>query len=375
MERIFLSAPDISGRERQLVEEAFDSNYVAPAGPMISKFENDIKAYTGFENAIALTTGTAALHLCMIVSGIGKGDGVWTSSATFMGGVAPAVYMGAIPSFVDSDISSWTMDTNVLAEALETANKKNNLPKAIVSTDLYGQSCDLDAIDALCQQYDVMFFSDSAEALGAIYKGRHAGKGSKAAVLSFNGNKIISTSGGGMLLTDDKEFADRASYFSTQARQPFLHYEHTELGYNYRMSNISAAIGVGQLEMIEDKVERRRSIFNRYKSELGQFEGVDFMPEPEGQRSTNWLSCMTVDPNKTKGSSGDIIELCNQEQIEVRPMWKPMHLQPVFDNTEFFGSGLCKTLFETGLCLPSGSGMADDQQTRVIETILRVLKA
>ena len=369
MRRIFMSAPDISGRERDLVGEAFDSNYVAPAGPMLARFEADVCAYTGFSHAVALTTATAALHLTMRLCEVGPGDEVWTASATFIGGAGPIHYAGGTPVFFDSEAASWTMDPALVVEALDEANRQNRLPRLVMSTDLYGQACDIDPMIDACARYGVPFVSDSAEAVGAFYKGRHAGRGAKIAVLSFNGNKIITTSGGGMLLSDDAGIVDRARYLATQARQPFLHYEHTEIGYNYRMSNISAAIGIGQLEQIEQKVDRRRAIFARYAETLGRAPGVTMMPEPAERRSTNWLSCLTIDPAVAGTTSAAVIEACEANEIEVRPLWKPMHMQPVFEGTRFVGPGVCERLFETGICLPSGSGMSDAEQDRVIDVV------
>lgn len=373
MDRVFLSSPDISGRERALVNAVFDSNYVAPAGEMLCKFESDMCAYTGIGHAVALSSGTAALHLALHILELGPGDEVWTSSMTFMGGVSPIHFVGAVPVFFDLSPESWTFDCDLLEEELAAAKRRNALPKAIVSTDLYGQSCDLDRLLTLGGAYGVPVLTDSAEALGALYKGRHAGKGSMATVLSFNGNKIITSSGGGMLLSDDKVLIDRARYLSTQARQSVIHYEHTEVGFNYRLSNVSAAIGVGQLEMIEDKVARRRAIFERYVEAFGAQGGVGFMPEPAWSRCTRWLTCLTLDPARSGTDRTAVYETCDGAAIEARPLWKPMHMQPAFAGTRFIGPGLCERLFETGLCVPSGSGMSDAEQDRVIATISPLL--
>lgn len=374
MARVFLSAPDISGREKALVDEVFASNYVAPIGEMLNRFERDMCAYTGIKNAVALTSGTAALHLALRIAGIGPGDDVWTTSMTFVGGVSPITFVGATPVFFDLSPDSWTIDVGLLEAELKKASKAGKLPKAIVTTDLYGQSCDLDTILKLCSAHGVDVFSDSAEALGARYKDRHAGHGAKATVLSFNGNKIITTSGGGMLLSDDLAIIEQARFLATQAREAEIHYEHKAIGYNYRLSNVSAAIGVGQLEMIEQKVTRRRQIFDRYVAAFGALPGVGFMPEPAWSRCTRWLTTMTVDPVAAGTDRHQILNVCTAADIEVRPLWKPMHMQPVFSGSRFVGPGYCKRLFDVGLCLPSGSGMRDDEQSQVIDAILGAFK-
>lgn len=374
MTRVFLSAPDISGRERELVADVFESNYVAPAGAMLSQFEADMVRYTGIKHAVALSSGTAALHLSLILAEVKNGDEVWVCTKTFIGGVSPIIYCGATPVFFDVCPQDWTIDCNLLEEELRKAKIINKLPKVIITTDLYGQSCDLPRIVSLADQYDVKVISDSAEALGAMRSGRHAGRGASATLISFNGNKIITSSGGGMLLSDDQDLIERARKLSTQAREPFPHYEHKEIGYNYRMSNVCAAIGVGQLEQIEKKVARRREIFDNYRSALSQLPGVGFMPEPADCRSTRWLTCMTLDPECAAVTPTDLLGKCEDHQIEVRPLWKPMHLQPVFADCKFCGSDVSERLFANGLCLPSGSGMPDADQRRVIDLLGSLLK-
>lgn len=372
MSRIFLSPPDITGRERELVTQVFDSNYIAPFGAMLTKFEEDICDYTGFKHGVALSSGTAALHLALRVVGVTEGDEVWTTSMTFIGGASPITYLGATPVFFDIKSEHWTIDTDLLAQELERAAKLGKLPKVILPTDLYGQSCDLDSIIELCDQYGVTLVIDSAEAVGALYKGRHAGVGSHCAILSFNGNKMITTSGGGMLVSDNPDLVEKARYLSTQARQPVAHYEHIDIGYNYRLSNVCAAIGVGQLEQIEDKVSKRRQIFDRYVNALTSIKGVEFMPEPEGYRSTRWLSCLTLSKD-LRASSDDVLKACGAAEIEVRPLWKPMHMQPVFKDCKMIGGSVCEDLFKRGLCLPSGSGMTRGDQDRVIDVIMTVI--
>jgi len=371
----YLSPPHIAGDERKLVGQAFDSNFVAPAGGMLDKFECEIAKYTGIAHGVAVSSGTAALHLALRLAGVGAGDEVWTSSMTFIGGVSPIIYRGATPVFFDLSPASWTIDCDLLEEELETKAKSNALPKAIVPTDLYGQACDHARLNELGGRFGVAIVSDSAEALGALQNNVHAGRGAKITILSFNGNKIITTSGGGMLLSNDEDIVKGARKLSTQAREEGAHYEHEVVGYNYRMSNICAAIGVGQLKQLEEKIARRREIFATYEKHLSKHPGLDFMPEPSDRRSTRWLTCLTVDPKQSAASTGDLQQVCEQADIEVRPLWKPMHLQPVFKKMgcRFVGPGHCERLFETGLCLPSGSGLTDAQQDRVIETISRKL--
>lgn len=370
---IHLSAPDIAGNERRYVQDAFDSNYVAPAGAFLERFEADTSRYTGIDHAVALSSGTAALHLALICLGVDSSDEIWTTSMTFMGGVSAIAMLNATPVFFDLEASDWTISRDLIEEQLIVAAAKNRLPRAIVTTDLYGQAVDMDPLEKLASDYGFDLVSDSAEGLGAMCNGRHAGKGARISILSFNGNKIITTSGGGMLLSDEKSIVDRARYLATQARQPVLHYEHTDIGYNYRLSNVSAAIGVGQLEMIEQKVARRRTICARYADAFLDVPGVEVMPEPVGRRSSRWLTCVTVDPAISRCGKDEVIAACTAADIEVRPLWKPMHLQPVFEGTRFVGPGLCERLFETGLCLPSGSGMSDADQDRVIGVIREAL--
>ena len=372
MSRIFLSAPDITGRERELVTEVFDSNYIAPAGAMLTKFEEDMCKYTGFAHAVALASGTAALHLALRIVGVSEGDEVWTTSMTFIGGASPITFLGATPIFFDLSAEHWTIDPDLLEAELIRAAKEGKLPKAILPTDLYGQSCDLDRITKLCDEYGIVLVVDSAEAVGAFYKGRHAGSGSHCAILSFNGNKMMTTSGGGMLISNDKSIVDQARYLSTQARQPVIHYEHIDIGYNYRLSNVCAAIGVGQLEQIEDKVVKRRAHFDRYVEAFSDIPGIEFMPEPEGYRSTRWLTCMTLS-KEMKATRHDVQAACDAAEIEVRPLWKPMHMQPVFKDTKMIGGSVCEDLFERGMCLPSGSGMSVNEQSRVIDVIKSVI--
>lgn len=372
--RIYLSRPHMSGNEEFRVAEAFASNFVAPIGPQLDAFESTVRDYLGADvHCVGLSSGSAALHLALRIAGVGSGDEVWISSMTFAGGIFPVNYLGATPRFFDLDRESWTIDVKILAEELSKAAQKNRLPKAIVPTDLYGQSSDLNALEKLAEQYDVRLIVDSAESLGASYKnGRKAGSGGDAAILSFNGNKIITTSGGGMLVTKHKEWADEARFLATQARDPAPHYEHSTFGYNYRLSNICAAIGLGQMEVLDARVARRREIFARYQSALTR-PGIAFMPEPENTNSSRWLTAVAIDPAVTGVSREDIRLMLNEHQIESRPLWKPMHMQPLYSGSQYHGSGVDERLFEIGICLPSGSDMSDEQQDEVIQRIVHFL--
>lgn len=372
--RIWLSRPHMSGQEPPLVEEAFASNFVAPLGPMLDRFEADVAAYLNSGvHCVGLSSGSAALHLALRIAGVGPGDEVWISSMTFAGGIFPVNYLGATPRFFDLDPTSWTIDVALVAEEMERAARQGCLPAALVPTDLYGQSVELEPLETLCADHGVRLMVDSAESLGAEYRdGRKAGTGGDAAILSFNGNKIITTSGGGMLVTRHAEWAEQARFLATQARDPAPHYEHSTVGYNYRLSNICAAIGVGQMQVLEERVARRRAIFERYRTALEPL-GVAFMPEPEGQRSTRWLTACAIDSERC-GADREAIRLALLEHgIEARPLWKPMHMQPLYAGAPYHGTGVDERLFETGLCLPSGSDMTDAQQDEVIERMIEVL--
>lgn len=364
----------MSGHEEAHVAEAFASNFVAPLGPQLDAFEQTVSEYLGGGvYCVGLSSGSAALHLALRLAGVVQGDEVWVSSMTFAGGIFPVNYLGARPRFFDLDPNSWTIDVGVLAEQLDIAASEGRLPKAIVPTDLYGQSVDLEGLERLAANYDVRLIVDSAESLGASYKdGRMAGTGGDAAILSFNGNKIITTSGGGMLVTKYRDWADEARFLATQARDPAPHYEHSTFGYNYRLSNICAAIGLGQMEVLNERVERRREIFDRYREALSR-SGVSFMPEPHGIRSTHWLTALAIDPVLTKVSREDIRLMLFEHEIEARPLWKPMHMQPLYSDTPYYGSGVDERLFEQGLCLPSGSDMTNEQQDEVIERVATLL--
>ncbi len=374
--RIYLSRPHMSGNEEAYVAEAFASNFVAPLGPQLDAFEQTVSDYLGGDvHCVGLSSGSAALHLALRIAGVREGDEVWVSSMTFAGGIFPVNYLGAKPRFFDLDQDSWTVDVDILAEQLEVAAREGRLPAAIVPTDLYGQSVELDRLEDLAANFDVRLIVDSAESLGASYKGeRMAGTGGDAAILSFNGNKIITTSGGGMLVTRHKAWAEEARFLATQARDAAPHYEHSTFGYNYRLSNICAAIGLGQMQVLEERVARRREISERYSEVLSR-PGISFMPEPPGLRSTRWLTALKIDPAATGVSREDIRLMLLEHQIESRPLWKPMHQQPLYAGTPYYGSGVDERLFEQGLCLPSGSDMTDEQQEEVIDRVLSLLEA
>jgi dTDP-4-amino-4,6-dideoxygalactose transaminase len=366
MSRIYLSPPHMAGQERRLVEEAFDSNFVAPLGPMVDAFEQEFAACVGVPYAAAVSSGTAALHLVLRLLGVGAGDEVWLSTLTFIGGVAPVRYLGATPVFLDVSPATWTLDVDLLAEALAEAARCGGLPRAVVPTDLYGQSCDVDRIVSVCDRYDVPVVTDSAEAAGAFYRGRPVGGAGKAAIFSFNGNKIITTSGGGMLVSHDRRLVEDARFLAQQAREPAVHYEHATIGYNYRMSNICAAIGRGQLAVLPKRVAARRAIFQRYHDALADIPGLSFMPEAAYGRCTRWLTVIEIDPELFGVDRNHVLRALDQDGIEARPVWKPMHLQPVFAGSKRFGGAVAERLFNRGLCLPSGSALAAGEQDRVI---------
>ncbi len=373
-ERIFLSPPHMGGAEIGYVMEAFKSNYIAPTGPQLVQFERAFSELTGFRHCVAVASGTAAMHLVLRTLGVKAGDKVLASTLTFIGSVSPITFLEACPVFIDCDEATWTMDPNLVADTIKKMKVAGNLPAAVVPTDLYGQSSDVDALKSICDPEGIPVVVDSAEALGATYHGQSAGKRGRAAIFSFNGNKIITTSGGGMLATDEEQIANRCKHLSTQAREPFLHYEHEEVGYNYRMSNVLAGIGIGQLEVLAERVNRKRVIFDRYVQELGDLPGVSFMPEAGYGRSTRWLTVALVDSNKFGSTPNEIIAALDAENIESRPVWKPMHMQPAFASCEAVGGAVSERFFHTGLCLPSGTLMTDEQQARVCSIFRKMAK-
>lgn len=355
--------------------EALDSGWVAPLGPAVDGFEQDLAAATGRPHACALSSGTSALHMAMIVSGIRAGDRVLVSTLTFAASVNAIKYVGAEPAFIDSDPGSWNMDPDLLAEELEESSRRNRLPKAVIAVDIYGQCADYDHITTICREYGVLLIEDAAESLGATYRGQPAGSFGDLAVLSFNGNKIITTSGGGALVGSDRKHIDRVRNLASQAREPHPHYEHTEIGYNYRLSNLLAALGRGQLSTLQDRVATRRQHNEFYRQALGSLPGFEFMPEAPGSRSTFWLTALTVDPNQAGVDSESIRLKLEERNIESKPVWKPMHQQPVFRACEFRGRGVADILFAGGLCLPSGSTLSPAQRDLIVATILEVAEA
>ena len=376
-DRIYLSPPHMTGREMDYIRDVFESNWIAPLGPHVDAFEREMAAYIGVKGALALSSGTAAIHLGLKLLGVKPGDTVLCSSLTFSASANPIAYVGATPVFIDSAPKTWNMCPKALELAMEASEKEGKLPKAAIVVDLYGQSADYDPIIEICDHYGVPILSDATEALGATYKNKQCGSLGKLAALSFNGNKIITTSGGGMLLSDDEEMLAKARFWATQARDPAPHYQHSEIGYNYRLSNILAAVGRPQLEEVESRVQKRREIFDRYEKALASIPGVDFMPEAPYGRANRWLTVMTVDPEATGLKPIDIISKLEEHNIESRPVWKPMHLQPVFEKYPFYTAEKDKPFgevaFETGLCLPSGTNLSINEQNVVISLIKETL--
>jgi len=372
--RIYLSPPHIDGREREYLLQAFDSNWITTLGPQVDAFEKEICERTGIGYAAALSSGTAALHLALLMLGIGPGDEVICSDLTFAASANAIVYLGAKPIFIDSEISTWNIDSGLVAEEISDCAKKGRMPKAAVIVDLYGQCADHDTILKICSEFGVPMVEDAAEALGASYKGKAAGKFGIMGIFSFNGNKIITTSGGGMLVSDDPDYIKRAKYLATQARDPAPHYEHTQIGYNYRMSNLLAAVGRGQLARLQEKIARRKQIKDFYKNAIGKTPGITFIPDAGYGKPNNWLTVILID-SALFGADREAVRLALEAvNIESRPVWKPMHMQPVFNSCRARGGRVAEEIFEKGLCLPSGSGLTTADQHRVIDVIMRTAK-
>ncbi len=370
MPRVYLSAPHVGPEERRLLSEALDSGWIAPLGPQVDAFERELAEVVGMPHAVALSSGTAALHLALLMLGVGPGDTVLTSTLTFAATANAIAYTGAAPYFIDSDRISWNMDPTLLAEELARRAAKGALPKAVLVVDAYGQCADYDPIEATCAEYGVPLIEDAAEALGATYKGKAAGAFGLMSAFSFNGNKIITTSGGGMLVTRTREHAERARFLATQARDPAPHYEHSTVGYNYRLSGLLAAVGRAQLRSLGERVARRRAIHEMYARAFEGTPGISFMPEAPYGTSTRWLTVIQVDPAAFGATREDIRRHLEELDIEARPAWKPMHMQPVFAGAGRLGGQVAEELFDRGLCLPSGSALEDEQVERVIAAVL-----
>jgi len=367
--RIYLSPPAVLGEEESSIVAALRSNWIAPVGPEVDGFEEDLATHTGVRHALATSSGTAAIHLALLALGVSSGDVVVAPSFTFIGSVSPVAYLGGETWFVDSEVESWNLDPDLLHEALAVARTEGRRVGAVIAVDLLGQCADYGRIEDVCATFGVPLLEDAAEALGATYSGRPAGSYGRAGILSFNGNKIITTSGGGAFVSGDADLVERCRHLSTQAREPEIHYEHREIGYNYRMSNILAALGRAQLATLDERVATRRRLFDTYVERLGDLDGLNFMPEASYGKSNRWLTTLTVDPDRFGATNLDIIEALEADNIEARPVWKPMHLQPVFADARMFGGAVSERLFTTGLCLPSGTQMTDDDIDRVVEIV------
>ena len=359
--KIWLSSPHMSdeGYEMEYIKEAFDTNWIAPLGPNVNEFEKEFASAVGIKHAAALSSGSGAIHLALRAAGVSKGDVVFCPSLTFSATANPIIYQDAVPVFIDSDYETWNMNPKALEIALE---KYGDKVKAVLVVHLYGLSADMDKIMEICDKYNVAVIEDAAESLGSYYKGRHTGTFGKYGIFSFNGNKIITTSGGGMLVSDDEERIAKTRFWATQARDKARHYQHSELGFNYRMSNIVAGIGRGQLKVLDKRVEKKKYIFEYYKKELGQLEGVVFMPINEWNEPNYWLSVMTLNG---KVRPLDVMEALEKENIESRPVWKPMHMQPFFSKYDYIGDDVSEKLFENGVCLPSDTKMRDEDLERI----------
>lgn len=376
-EKIWLSSPHMGDNEQKFVNDAFDSNWIAPLGPHVNGFEEDIQNYNKISNAAALTSGTGAIHLSLILNGVGAGDYVLVQSFTFSATVNPIVYQGAIPVFIDSEEDTWNMDPNDLEKAITELMAKGQKPKAIIPVHLYGMPADMDAIMAIANKYNIQVIEDAAESLGSTYKEKHTGTFGKMGIYSFNGNKIITTSGGGALVSEDAALIQKARFLATQARDEAPHYQHSHVGYNYRLSNVLAGIGRGQMQVLDDRIAQRRSNFERYQNYFAEVNkrgfNIRFQNEPNGSFSNRWLSCILVDPSSNKGITREDIRLAMEaENIESRPLWKPMHMQPVFEKYPFVGSGVSERLFDIGLCLPSGSNLTDKDFERIFSCLDKI---
>lgn len=374
---IHLSPPHMSGNEKKYINEAFTTNWIAPLGPNVDFFENELARYVGVSEAAAVSSGTAAIHLALTLLDVKKGDTVFCSTLTFVASANPIVYQNAEPIFIDSEPETWNMSPDALERAFQDAVKEGHLPKAVIVVNLYGQSAKMDEILSICNYYGVPVIEDAAESLGSTYKGKSSGTFGMFGIYSFNGNKIITTSAGGMLISDDTEAIKKARFLANQARDPAPHYQHSVTGYNYRMSNILAGIGRAQLEVLHERIEARRNVFGRYYKELAYLPGVYFMPELENTKSNRWLTALTINEKEAGISVKEILDTLKTENIDSRPVWKPLHLQPIFKNAAYYthnNKSISDGLFNNGICLPSGSNMSEDEQYRVIQCIKGIIK-
>jgi pyridoxal phosphate-dependent aminotransferase EpsN len=373
-QRIYLSPPHLDGQERELLLQAFDSNWITTLGPQVDAFEEEICAMAGIGHAAALSSGTAALHLALLMLGIGAGDEVICSDLTFAASANAIAYLGALPVFIDSNPETWNIDPALLNDELGYCEKRGRLLKAAIIVDLYGQCADYERILGICAKYGLPVIEDAAEALGASYRGKAAGKFGVMGIFSFNGNKIITTSGGGMLVSDNPEYVRRAKFLSTQARDPAPHYQHSHIGYNYRLSNLLAAVGRGQLARLAQKIARRKEIKSFYKNALGGMQGIEFMPDASYGEPNHWLTVILITP-ELFGADREAVRLALEaENIESRPVWKPMHMQPVFRTCRKRGGEVAEEIFRNGLCLPSGSNLSTDDLDRIVSIIKRTGK-
>ena len=375
--KIWISSPHMGGNEEKFVKEAFDSNWIAPVGPNIYGFENDLEKYLGQQSHVStLNSGTAAIHLGLILLGVKAGDVVLCQSMTFSASVNPILYQGATPVFIDSEVDTWNLCPKALEAAIIDSIAKDKKPKAIIAVHLYGVPYKIEEIRVIADQYEIPILEDSAEALGSSYKGQKCGTFGDVGVLSFNGNKIITTSGGGAIITRTKETKDKAIFFATQSRENTVHYEHREIGYNYRLSNISAGIGRGQMEVLDAHIQLRRNMHQFYVTIFSEIDEVSLLTVPNNNYFSNyWLTAILIAPNSAKGINREALRLAfDKENIESRPLWKPMHLQPIFSNYPYYGTDISETLFKKGLCLPSGSNLTDVERNRIKKVIINFFK-
>ena len=374
--RIHLSVPHMGGDERRFVAEAFDSNWLSTVGPNVDGFERELAEHLGGGvHVLAVASGTAALHLVLRALGVGPGDRVAVATLTFAGSVWPVMYLGASPVFIDSETASWNLDPDRLREYLREAARRGALPKAVIAVHLYGQAADLDRIDATCREFGVTLVEDAAESLGTSYRGRQTGTIAEYSLLSFNGNKMITTTGGGAVIARDRDQLARMKKWANQSREPAVEYLHAEYGFNYRMSNVLAGIGRGQLRVLEDRVARRRAIFDRYRDAFADLPGLVPQPEASWGRHTRWLSVFSIDPSEIPLTPEDVVRELDRDDIEARPVWRPMHMQPVFAGAQSVGGSVAQQLFETGICLPSSSSLSIEDQSRVIDSVRNAISA